>query len=222
MMTMEKFYRLLVFGAAAANYSVVFGSYSTVNTTSSTILNESFNLRTFSSKVKKLNNKHIQNPYYDDKTTYYDNKTFNEAKEMLRSYFQEKRMEKEEEIMQSPDNYTERITCHRNKKCLNYFMKGTTKGEYYGMRFFKDGTIHVGKFKKTAFYFIDFVEGFCSPNVGLERSDGNQDRVWNRPDGKERKNKILEAVKRVKDKAQKSYNGFNNFRKGITTAFNVI
>ena len=230
MMTMEKFYRLLVFGAAAANYSVVFGSYSTVNTTSSTILNEGFNLRTKSSNIEKLNNKHIQNPYYDDKTTYYDNKTFNEAKDMLRSYFVDKGMEKEKEIMQSPDNYTESITRHRNEGCLNYFMKGTANGEYYGMRFFKDGTIHVGKFKNVGkfkkispmFAIIDFVDGFCSPNVGLERSDGNQDRVWNRSDGKERKNKIWGIAKRAKDKVQKGYNGLKNFKKGVTTAFKVI
>lgn len=221
-MTMEKFYRLLVFGAAAANYSIAFGSYSTANTTSSTILNEGFNLGIQSSNIEKLNNKYKQNPYYDDKTPYYDDKTLNEAKDMLRSYFVEKEMEKEKEIMQSPDNYTESITRHRNKECLNYFMKGTAKGEYYGMRFFKDGTIYVGKFKKNMLSIIDFVDGFCSPNGGLERSDCDQDRVWNHSDGKERKNKIWGIAKRAKDKVQKSYNGLTNLKKGVTTAFKVI
>ena len=219
---MEKFYRLLVFGAAAANYSIAFDSYSTANTTLNTILNEGFNLGFQSSNIEKLNNKYKQNPYYDDKTPYYDDKTLNEAKDMLRSYFLEKGLEKEKEIMQSPDNYTESITRHRYKECLNYFMKGTTKSEYYGMRFFKNGTIYVGKFKKNMLSVINFVEGFCSPNEGLERSDCDQNRVWNRSDGKERKNKIWGIAKRAKDKVQKNYNGLKNFKKGVTTTFKII
>lgn len=184
-MNMQKLHKLAVFCTVVINIPIIFGD---INDNG---LNEILN-----HNKQKLNcfRYNILRKHGFDKIS---NDNFDEAKNLFVQYL----TKKEITITSSIPSVEE--TSHRSYKCVNYFW-GCSDGKKYGIRFFYNGTIHLGEFtadksqkntlwKKFMPKIIDCIDGW--------RYNPKKKDIWD----KIKKQSLLNKASQTMNTAHKSF-----------------